>query len=159
MSTLTPIQQLDEVLNTLVSDISHISLNDYEEIYKRLELKEIFIQKNDLLLILNKLEDEKYISSEERLIVTPGFVRTITVKYYKSTFDGNLFSQQGGYSKLEELKELNISTLQLEKLSQEQQAKAIKSYTKWIVIATVVAGIYYLKELVVWLLHVLPSCF
>lgn len=89
-------------------------------------------------MVLHKLVNEKYIYHPD-------------ATHYMLTFDGKHFIEKGGYESEEKIKAINQEY-------QKRQSEVLKTYQRWIVIviATVVAGMYYLLEVLKYF-HILPS--
>jgi|GEM_PF-6080035 len=148
MVEMTPIQKLQHVLDVLAkTEIVERSLVDINNmVSSQIDLIE-------LSLILDRLEKDSFVKTRNFTI------QFGTTKYYTITFDGKVFSEQGGYIKDLELKEAEIAKLQSEKLFQDKQAKALRSSQIWIMIGTLVAALYYLGELIKFLAKLVFPCF
>lgn len=153
------IANLDLVLNYLGDNVSY---KRFEEIQKGIIDKEV--DETTLLLVLEKLINDGYVLKEVTAMGN-AMIGNYSMTYYKISFNGKVFSEEGGYKKQQEiisqqlkLQEQETANLASERKHQEALTEALKRYQFWIVLATVVAGIYYLVELLKYF-HILPSRF
>lgn len=161
MPELSAIEQLDGILKWLVENAKQfweieniVNQPSYNHLRQSID--------NQLLhLILERLvKDGKASVDESEREITYSYADSKMQKIwlYKVSFDGLVFYKQGGYARLLQLENDKLITLQQEREYQERQTKALKSLQLWIVIATVVAGLYYLVELLKYF-RVLPAKF
>jgi hypothetical protein len=136
-NTLTPVEMLDKVLEWFAMDVSQIKLSvliprtaapkdqalrNMAEVFLELNTPEFLLFAD---LIFDKLVRDKYIKVLNQ--------QTPIAPIYAITFDGILFSRQGGYQK-EDKRKVIQATLQ--------------SWQTWaIVIGTFLAGLYGLWEI------------
>ena len=137
---LTPIQQLDKVLEWFAMDISE--MKDGEKIYIRQRAN----RKQIIPLIIETfpdLNDEQFIIDSdlilEKLAKDCYLYKHQTTFEYNITFEGKVFSRQGGYSKSE---------------NRKTKAANNQSLIQWLIAGgTALAGIYGLYELIKNICH------
>ena len=101
MEEKSPIQKLDEVLSFIVNDIVDCLLTELRDKFKYSDPKEIDE-------IAKKLEKDGYIYP----VVYEKYPSVGNIPKYVSTFDGRLFSNQGGYSAQQQQEAFNLKTLE-----------------------------------------------
>jgi hypothetical protein len=128
-----PTQELDIVLNFIVSDELAAFIAD--TIMEKTKIDNI----KTMLEILGKLEEDRYIKKENLVDKMVADTFGTTVWYYSSTFNGRLFSENGGY----------IAQ------NKKQKILARNEYIRTLLLTygTALAGLYGVFEILKWLLH------
>lgn len=151
-SKLTSIEKLDLVLKFFIES-PHAFPLVHEEILLKYLATDIVGNAVELKQILDKLFKDEYVNYELRSI-NGG---SIAVKHYKLTFEGDYFFRyEGGYlGKFKKEKE-NDAQLDFYRKNQAEQAVRLNTLTTWISVGTVIAGVYYIGEIIrIW---ILPLC-
>jgi hypothetical protein len=139
VNTLTPIEMLNKALEWFAMDIGDTNPNNFiprENASKNTLLNDmtrtfIELDTTDFLLysdlILNKLVDEKYLNYYKESGI-------IGMERYSITFDGKLFSKDGGYIKQSERELIRIKNLETDEALKKRNEK-------WTVYGAWVAGV------------------
>lgn len=99
----TPIDRLDYTLKYFSNEIRKNKV-DYKYLKDKLIDKGQLNDESELIKVLNKLESDKYINISGRVVTrTQGSYQETYIqedtKMYSVTFEGEFFSQKGGYGK------------------------------------------------------------
>ncbi len=120
---MSPIQQLDAVLNVIADDSCPPSATSLQidEILKR---KGINIKNIDLILMLEKLKDDKYIYRDKS-------------KGHLISFEGKIFNESGGYLGVIERNNKEKETIsKLDERSMSQQSNIV-ALTFWVALGSI----------------------
>ena len=125
------LEQLDLFLNFFYAKKNLIPINNaIDELIKITNLEQ-----GNVVMIIYKLETDEFL------------VRNKDEKQIMISFEGKLVKENGGYIKLQERNESERLKNIEDQLRLENLQTKTASLQKWIVIATVVAGLYYLIQI------------
>jgi len=131
--TYTPIQKIDLVLKTIKNSDERLAEFQLYRLHVEHDINEI-----EMKAILNRLTADGYILRSANNFYDEGFI---------ASFDGMLFAGYENDSKAKQDQNLRLKHIEE---NQMQQAMSMTTLTTWIAIATVVAGIYYVTQLIDW---------
>jgi len=141
---------LEAAYNAFPGGITNIDIND------ALKRKGIEVTGGLTEEIIDHLIKKEYLKYYEQTVTLPAFKKD--APHWAITFDGRIFHLRNGYAGvLERDNSEKEKNLKIQK-TQEDLQDTMKTYQKWIVVATGVAGIYYLKEVLIWGYHLLFDC-
>lgn len=151
-TSLSPIQQLDEVLRFLAISPYAKGIVSDADIHSHINTPSYKITESDLIKVLKKLVKDEYILCEE---ITGHYlnVRTLLEEPYKKdtykiTWEGNVFiTYEGGYTNriLKKEKETR-DLLELNHKTQKTQTRMV-TLTWILAVSTAIASCYYLLEI------------
>ena len=148
--SLTPLEKLDKVITYLNENLIR-PVHTLAEIGEGLKNEKAEIENSELLLILNKLKQDKFIEIENREIkylTAPDTEEIITIElYFSITFEGRLFNQEGGYTRKKEKEDVEINRLKTLEQNERRQAKGLVFLQIIIAIGTAIASFYYILEI------------
>jgi hypothetical protein len=138
-----PYQILDDILSVIPAETP---LSRFEISVSLLKIDENY-DLTYLTQAIDKLYNEGYLTSK---IITENRYNK-EMPHYKLTYEAFLLIKDGNYSKMKERdisKETELFTIQQK---QEKYNKSIKNLTYWIAGGTIVACLYTLLQIAVWL--------
>ena len=140
MKELSPLEKLDAVLMALEKHHSE-KHHDLISVQQILDIENPQVKWGETSFILKKLVRDNYIDARDVKIPNTESYNT----YYMINFDGRILNQSGGYYR---------------KFTKEKSLlRRIRLQNILLAFGAVVAGIYYLKEIVMFLIRLLfPSC-
>jgi len=146
-----PLEKLDRVITYLNENLVR-PVHNLNEISEGLKKEGTETELSELLLILNKLNQDKFVAIENREIkhmTAPDIEEIITVElYFSITFDGRIFSQEGGYTRKKEKEDVEVYRLRTLEQNERRQAKGLIVLQVIIAIGTAIASLYYIMEMV-----------
>ena len=148
---LGPLEKLDRVITYLNENLVR-PVHNLNEISDGLKKEGTETELSELLLILNKLNQDKFINIENRQIkhiTAPDIEEIITIElYFSITFDGRIYSQEGGYTRKKEKEDIELGRLKTLEQNERMQAKGLIILQLIIAIGTAIASLYYIMEMV-----------
>ncbi len=148
---LTPLERLDKVITYLNENLIR-PVHTLMEISMGLKKEKTEIENSELLLILNKLEQDKFIEVENREAkhtTAPDKEEIITIEsYFSITFEGRLFNQEGGYARKKAREDIELNRLKTLEQNERKQAKGLVFLQIIIAIGTAIASFYYILEII-----------
>ncbi len=136
---MTAIQKLDLTLSTIVNN-GVVYSGSLKELIEKGEYENV----HEVYEVMERLEEDGYIKKEVSL---DGEV------FYRTKLNGRLFKESGGYNNQREQVMMEQEKTKSLLESQAQQKKALDRSQFWMVIAALVAALWYAKEILLWLWH------
>lgn len=162
------LQKLDTVLIYLDSLQNPNSFREFYEMKDDLKKINPDYEEFELWIILDKLIKDEYVSTEVvyEKHINDNYIGDLKRHRFYITYEGKLFIQNKGYFKQQEDENKKSNKIEEEDkerrkhmtLMDEHQTKMAR-FQKYIVVATIVTGIYYFIELLKFFCHKIPCLF